>query len=115
MRSLVVCLAPPPGEYEVVLEGFAGSSIVVNDEGIWVRSLARDEWLPFIEARDRAASVIALEQALRINGMDWGRLVCMIIRGLREAASHGSLRARRKLVLCRELVESLEKEYCTQS
>lgn len=86
------------------MEGFAGASVVINDEGIWIRSVARDEWLPFMESRDRPASVAALEQALRLNSLGWDELLCMVVRGLVEAAGHGSLRARRRLETCRELV-----------
>ncbi len=104
VHDLVTCLAPPPGDYEVVLEGFAGASVVINDEGIWVRSVTRDEWLPFMESRDRPASSAALEQALRLNNLSWEGLLCMVAQGLVEAARHGSLRARRRLEACRELV-----------
>ena len=107
VHDLVTCLAPPPGDYEVVLEGFAGASVVINDEGVWVRSVARDEWLPFMESRDRPASGVALEQALRLNNLSWEELLCMVARGLVEAARHGSLRARRRLEACRELVAEI--------
>ncbi len=107
VRDLVACLAPPPGDYEVVLEGFAGASVVINDEGIWVRSVARDEWLPFMESRDRPASAVAVEQALRLNNLSWEELLCMTVRGLLKAARHGSLRARRRLEACKGLVEKV--------
>ena len=89
------------------MEGFAGSSVVINDEGVWVRSIARDEWLPFMESRDRPASSIALEQALRLNNLGWEEFLCMVAWRLVEAARHGSMRARRRLEACRELVAEI--------
>lgn len=89
------------------MEGFAGSSVVVNNEGVWVRSVSRDEWLPFMEGRDRPASLKALEQALILNNVSWEQLLCMVVEALAEAAEHGSLRALRKLRSCRSLVEDI--------
>ena len=105
--ELALCLAPPPGDYELVLEGFAGASVAVNDEGVWIRSIARDEWLPYIEARDRPASTVALRQALRHNGLDEEQLLCMSVRALLEAARHGSRRAAEKTRSCKRLIAEI--------
>jgi len=105
--ELASCLAPPPGDYEVVLEGLAGSVLVLNEEGVWLRRLVRDEWLPFLAAQERRAGEAAVRAVLGLHGMSVESLVCEAARALDRAARGGSLRAREKLAKCRGLVEEL--------
>lgn len=105
--ELARCLAPPPGDHEVVLEGLAGSQVVVNEEGFWLRAAVRDEWLPFLSAVERRAGPEAVESALRRMGVGVEELVCMAAGALLEAAAGGSARAAEKLAACRGLVEEV--------
>ena len=105
--GLALCLAPPPGEYEVVLEGLAGSVVVVNSEGVWVRRMVLDEWLPFLQSVERRAGREALEAAMRSRGIGAEELACIAARGLVEAARSGSIVALEKLRRCRGLVEEV--------
>jgi hypothetical protein len=107
--ELALCLAPPCGEYEVSLEGHVGAQIVLCEDGVFIRSVARDEWLPFLETRDRPASRQALLSALRLNNLDGQGLLCLVVRSLRLAANSGSLKAAKKLRDCWELVQRLEE------
>ncbi|BEP16724.1 hypothetical protein PYJP_00760 [Pyrofollis japonicus] len=107
--ELALCLAPPCGEYEVSLEGHAGTQIILCEDGVFIRSVARDEWLPFLETRDRPASRQALLSALKLNNLDEQGLLCLVLRSLRLAANSGSLKAAKKLRDCRELIRRLEE------
>ncbi len=99
------CLAPPPGDYEVVLPAAApGVRLVLNSEGYRLRSTAADEWLPFLTSVERPASRAAVEQALRVNGVSPEKLLCMAVEALWEAARAGSMEAAEKLRGCRDLV-----------
>jgi hypothetical protein len=105
--ELALCLAPPPGDHELVVEGLAGSAVVVNSEGVWIRRPVQDEWLPFLQSVERRASREALLSAMRARGLRAEDLTCMAARGLVEAARGGSLEAAGRLSACRRLVEEL--------
>jgi len=101
-----LCLAPPPGDHEVVLPAAApGVSLVLNEEGFKLRSTVADEWLPFLAAVERPVSRAAVLQALHANGLSPEALLCMTARALLEAARSGSRTAAEKLARCRGLVE----------
>ena len=105
--SLAQCLAPPPGDHEVVVEGLAGAVVVLNSEGLWIRRPVQDEWLPFLQSVERRAGREALEAAMRSRGLEPRDLVCMAARSLVEAASSGSTVALERLRSCRSLVEEI--------
>jgi len=103
--ALALCLAPPPGDHEVALPLPGGRSLVLNDEGLFVRTIHLDDTLPFAQTITRRISPGSLDRVgARVSPRT---LLCHAIRGLLEAAESGSLRAREKLERCRGLVEGL--------
>ncbi len=103
--ELALCLAPPPGDHEVVLPAAApGVSLVLSSEGYRLRSTVADEWLPFLTSVERPASRAAVEQALRAGGRSPQDLLCMAVEALVGAARSGSRAAAEKLAACREPV-----------
>jgi len=101
--SLAICLAPPPGDYEVVIPLGRGRELVLNSTGIYIRSLSMDDFLPFM----RTQSMRIGEETVTRLGVNADRLLCESVRGLLEAAKHGSVRASEILERCRNLVNSL--------
>ncbi|MGC9072509.1 MAG: hypothetical protein ACP5HK_07480, partial [Acidilobus sp.] len=102
--ELLVCLAAPPGDYEVVLELGVGRSLVVNSNGVFIRASSRDDFLPFVRTQQTRVS----KEVLAAFKVDLNELFCEIVRALRDAATHGSLAASRKLTRCHDLIERLE-------
>jgi len=103
--SLALCLAPPPGDHEVSIPLPGGRSLVLNDEGLFIRVIHLDDTLPFAQTITRRVKPESLESiGARVDPRD---LLCQAVRGLVEAAESGSLRAREKLERCRGLVEEL--------
>ncbi len=103
--ELAVCLAPPRGDHEVYIPITRNQGLVVNDEGVFTRTIIVDDTLPFARHLERRVDPGILERlAVRITP---DTLACMAARALVEAASAGSLRAKRKLEECRGLVERL--------
>ena len=106
--ELALCLAPPPGEYEVSLPAGPGTELVLDRErGLVLRASARDEFLPFLGTVERPASRVSLEAALKRAGMSVEELPRLSARRLLEAAAGGSRAAARLAERCRELVEAL--------
>ncbi len=102
--ELAVCLAPPPGDYELSVELGLGRSLVVNSEGAFLRASSRDDFLPFM----RTQEVRVDEQAVRALRVDVNRLLCGVASALRGAADHGSVTAAEKLRRCSGLVGRIE-------
>jgi len=63
-------------DYEVVLEGLAGSVLVLNEEGVWLRRPVLDEWLPFLAAQEGRTVRAAVEAVPRLHGMSVEDLLC---------------------------------------
>jgi hypothetical protein len=101
--SLAICLAPPPGDYEVVMPLGRGRELVLNSTGIYIRSLSMDDFLPFM----RTQSMRISEETITRLGINIDRLLCESVRGLLEAAKHGSLKASEILKRCQNLLNSL--------
>ncbi len=104
--ELVKCLAPPRGEYEVHVRVGSDTVGVVNEEGFFLRTVRAEETLPFLVTFERPVDPERVARAA--GGLE--RLLCMTVKALREAASHGSMKARRKLEACRGLVEGLREK-----
>ena len=104
--ELVKCLAPPRGEYEVHVRVGSDTVGVVNEEGFFLRTVRAEETLPFLVTFERPVDPERIARAA--GGLE--RLLCMAVKGLREAASHGSVKARRKLEACRGLIEELKRK-----
>ncbi|MGC9210145.1 MAG: hypothetical protein ACP5FT_02630 [Acidilobus sp.] len=107
--GLAICLAPPPGDYEVTADVGLGRTLVVNSEGAFLRASSRDDFLPFIRTQEVRVS----EETIAALRVDVRGLVCEVIRALRDAAYHGSVVALEKLKRCQELVNEIE-EGCVQ-
>lgn len=108
VESLIACLAPPPGEYEVEIEVSKNRKIIINSEGVFLRTIVVDDTLPFAKTIDKRSDLGILDRiAARI---DKKRVLCDTVRMLEEAAESGSLAARGKLEACRDLVERIKGE-----
>ncbi|MFP3264353.1 hypothetical protein [Acidilobus sp. 7A] len=101
--DLVRCLAPPPGDYEVSLEAGRGRELIINSEGVYLRSVVSDDYLPFIRTADLRVS----GEALRTLGFDLESLLCEAVKGLLNASQHGSQAASEKAAECTDLVNSV--------
>lgn len=100
---LLMCLAPPEGEYEVHIE-MGTALLVLNRRGAFLRTRGHEEGLPMITTYDRSVNLEGLIDAGRV---DFESLLCNSVRYLREAAVHGSVYAVEKLARCRGLVERI--------
>ena len=107
--DLALCLAPPPGEYEVDLKVGRDKSIIVNSEGVYLRQLVTDETLPFINTLQRP---LPPRRAMEIAGLTLENLYCIVVRQLKAASQAGSITARRKLGECFDVIKKIEEE-CT--
>lgn len=102
--SLAKCIAPPPGEYEVHLKTPSGATLVVNEEGFFLRRFSVEETLPFMTTHDRPVTPSSLDSLASLD-----EVLCETAKALREAASHGSLKAKRKIKSCRRIIEEIER------
>lgn len=106
--GLAVCISPPPGEHEVDIPISSNRSIVINDEGVFVRQVVLDDSLPFARTSTRRVDPGFLGRIA--VGIDESSIVCRAAESLVEAYREGSLAAGRKLEACRGLVERLLSE-----
>ena len=102
--ELVTCLAPPPGDYELSVPLGMSREIVVNSEGVFLRLVSQDDFLPFV----RTQQVPLSEAQLRALGVAVDSLLCGAVSQLEEASAHGSVVARDKLGRCGTLVASVK-------
>ncbi len=108
VEALIACLAPPPGEYEVEIEVSKNRKIIINSDGVFLRTIVVDDTLPFAKTIDKQSDLGILDRiAVRI---DKKSVLCNTVRMLEEAAESGSLAAREKLEACRDLVERIKGE-----
>jgi len=105
VRELIVCLAPPPGEYEVHVRLAGRMTLVISSEGFRIRAILADESLPFLRTLDRPVEPDDVPQLLGNRLQD---LLCTVVNSLEEAAAHGSEYSRRLLDSCRKTVESIK-------
>ncbi|MEB3774765.1 MAG: hypothetical protein GSR86_07570 [Desulfurococcales archaeon] len=99
-----MCLSPPPGEYEVSIQISGNKSIIINNNGVSLRSIVTDETLPFINTFTRP---IEPSRALKLAGKPLEEILCMTIDALKKASNHGSRTSRRRLEECRDLVDKI--------
>jgi hypothetical protein len=100
----VKCLAPPPGEYEVHLKTPSGAILVVNEDGFFLRRFSVEESLPFMVSHDR---LVGFEELDKLAGLE--EVLCAAVKALREASTHGSIKALRKIRSCSKLIERIEE------
>ena len=80
-------------------------SLVINSEGMFIRTVAVDDTLPFAKTIVRPAPSNVLDNiALKIT---WDDILCQTVRDLLGAAGSGSLTASEKVEKCRELIENI--------
>lgn len=103
--DLVVCLAPPPGEYEVSYAIGRDVEVVIHPDGFKLRQLRRPGILPYIAAIERRVDPGILEKA----GVKPSKALCRVIENLEAAARSGSQAAQSKLDACRGLIEAIAK------
>lgn len=102
--QLALCLAPPRGEYEVEIKMRSNTSIIVNEEGLFLRTLVTDETLPFVKTYERPISLDAVAEKIG----DPASLLCETVRMLRKAADSGSASAARKIKSCQDTIRGIE-------
>ncbi|MCE4600656.1 MAG: hypothetical protein F7C38_03735 [Desulfurococcales archaeon] len=106
--ELAICIAPPPGDYDVEIEISPKYSIVVNSEGIHVKQTVLEDTLPFTRTVTRKVGPEFLERVIIKIPKD--KLPCIAARALVDAAENGSEVAREKLNRCRKLVDELARQ-----
>jgi len=109
--SLVECLAPPRGEYEVTIKLSRGRVLVLNSEGFFLRSRHLPGNTPFLETIETPVNREFLDKIARLNPED---LLCLVVESLENAAKHGSVYASSLVKECRNLVEEA-KASCSRS
>ena len=108
--DLVRCLAPPPGDYELSLPLGRSREVVVNSDGVFLRLVTHDDFLPFV----RTQQVPLSEAQLRALGISVDLLLCGAVVQLEEASLHGSVAAKERLDRCSDLVASVRSR-CASS
>ena len=106
LEDLITCLAPPPGEYEVEVEVSKNRKIIINTEGVFLRTIVVDDTLPFAKTIDKPTDIGILNRIAIGKRKD--EILCITVRMLEEAARSGSLVAREKLEECRELIREIK-------
>lgn len=101
--ELILCLAPPPGDYEVSIDIGKGREVIINSTGIYIRAAVSDDYLPFI----RTTSLPVSEATLKKLGLNYERLLCKAVKGLLEASNHGSETAEVIVKECGDLITSI--------
>ena len=99
----VLCLAPPPGEYEVHIKISNTTTLVINENGFFARMLSIEETLPFMVTHDRVVDSKYVEKYLSVE-----EALCLVSRALLEAAKHGSYRAKKKLLACKDFINNVK-------
>jgi hypothetical protein len=107
--KLVLCIAPPRGEYELSYELGKGVIASISREGVRIRQLKAPGYLPYLESIEREVKIETLEAM----GLKPERVICDAVKALREASKHGSEAAADIVEKCRGLIERLE-ERCSK-
>ena len=102
--KLALCLAPPRGEYEVEIKMRSNTSIIINEDGAFLRTLVTDETLPFVKTYERPMSLDAVSEKVG----DPAVLLCKAVRMLMKAADSGSASAARKIKSCKDIIKGIE-------
>ena len=105
--ELALCLAPPPGEYEVDIKVGRDKSVIINSEGVYLRQLITDETLPFINTIQRP---LPAERALEIAGISIEDLTCKIVKQLNAASKSGSITSKKKIEECKNIISIIENK-----
>lgn len=108
--ELVLCLAPPAGDYEVEMNLGSNRKLVVNSDGIFLRTYSLDDFLPFMQTRQIKIN----EKDLDLFKLSIKELICETIKALIDASNHGSIYAKEKVENCSELIKEL-LDYCKNS
>jgi len=106
--KLVLCLAPPAGDYEVSIDVGSNKKLIVNSEGIFLRSSAVDDFLPFL----KTSQIKVSEKVLGMYRVSFDKLICNVIDSLINASNHGSAYAKLKVESCKPLINNLREKYC---
>jgi len=107
--ELILCLAPPAGEYEAQIDLGSNRKLIINSGGMFLRTYSIDDFLPFMQTRD----IKIKEKDLDLFNISTKDMLCSTINALIDASNHGSLYAKEKVNNCLELIEEL-KNYCKQ-
>ncbi|MCE4623864.1 MAG: hypothetical protein F7B11_03850 [Caldisphaeraceae archaeon] len=106
--KLVLCLAPPAGDYEVSIDVGSNKKLIVNSEGIFLRSSAVDDFLPFL----KTSQIRVSEKVLGMYRISFDKLICNVTDSLINASNHGSAYAKLKVESCKSLINNLREKYC---
>ena len=112
--ELVLCLSPPPSDYEVVLELPTRDRLVVNSEGFYLRRIVLDETLPFIVSKDVRLEPGKAMAAVSSMGLSVRELLCKAVKALLEAAENEVREAKVKARLCSGLIERILGRECQE-
>ncbi|MCE4614623.1 MAG: hypothetical protein F7B60_03750 [Desulfurococcales archaeon] len=100
--SLVKCLAPPRGEYEVIVKLKIGSVLAVNNEGFFLRVKRPEGGLPFISTDDTPVNPKELDAKGLVS---WDEVLCDTVNMLLKASTYGSSYAKKKIEDCKYIVK----------
>ncbi|MEB3765348.1 MAG: hypothetical protein GSR77_04210 [Desulfurococcales archaeon] len=109
--DLLICLAPPAGEYETAIQLGENLRLVINNTGLYIRRISTDEFLPYINTYDKKIDKETLK-AYNITQEKINTLICKNIQNLEDAALHGSTKAKDLLETCNQLIEEIREKYC---
>ncbi|MGC8572692.1 MAG: hypothetical protein C0172_01000 [Caldisphaera sp.] len=107
--ELISCLAPPAGEYEAQIDLGSNRKLIINSDGIFLRTYSLDDFLPFIQTRDLKIK----ERDLDLFKISMKDMLCSTINALLDASNHSSIYAKEKVNNCAELIGELIN-YCKQ-
>ncbi len=101
--DLALCLAPPRGEYETVFDLSRNTKLVVSKDGIFIRRIVADDFLPFINTIDKRAT----PQTLKAYGVRVEDILCENVKQLVKASQMGSVYAKKLLEDCSDVVRKI--------
>ncbi len=112
--DLLLCSAPPEGEYETEYELSKNIKIIINKSGIFIKQVGIDDFLPFTRTVYKKVTRKETLAAYGLNSKDkLSRLVCLNIENLLSASEKGSLYARRLVSECESLFKKYYEKYCS--
>ena len=102
--DLLRCLAPPEGEYETYVKLSDSLAVVVNRSGVFIRRIVTDDTLPFVRTIDKRVSS---PETLKAYGLSIDQLLCINLKNLEIAATHGSRTARIIINECFDFIDKI--------
>jgi hypothetical protein len=106
--ELAICLAPPAGEYEVSHNIGSNKKLILNSDGIFIRSYSINDYLPFFQTTQLKIK----DNDIKLFKISLNQLICKALEGLKEASEHGSTYAKEKIEKCKDIIDELTKSYC---